>query len=336
MSWDSGQRSGFEAIINALDLPLLLVFGHRIESANAAARALLGDHIVEQDARLALRHPAAVELLAGRIEGPVVVTGLSGATSVWDVAATELQPGLRLVELRDRSAQSDVSRAHTDFVANASHELRTPLAAILGYVETLMEPKAGSDAPTRERFLGIVKREAARLQRLVEDLMSLSRIEAERHDAPQSLVNLSQLVQSIVNEIEAAGDVASPLAAEVSDRHMTLLGDAGQLTQLVRNLIDNAVKYGGAGNLVSVRIDENLHGHILLSVVDEGEGIAPEHIPRLTERFYRVDPARSRSAGGTGLGLAIVKHIVQRHRGQLDIRSEQGVGTTVTVSFPRA
>lgn len=335
MARDSEQRTGLEAALNALDIPLMLVNGHRIETANREARALLGDHIVGQDARLALRHPAAVELLAGRIEGPVSITGLSTPTSLWDVSATEIEPGLRMVELRDRSAQSDVSRAHTDFVANASHELRTPLASILGYVETLIEPKAGADKATRERFLGIVRREASRLQRLVEDLMSLSRIEAERHDTPQTPVDLAQLVPSIVREIESAGDVSNPLVADVSLPKAIVLGDPGQLTQLVRNLLDNAFKYGGPGKPVRVGVQQTAHGQILLSVIDQGEGIEAEHIPRLTERFYRIDAARSRAAGGTGLGLAIVKHIVQRHRGQLDIRSKTGVGTCVEVSFPR-
>jgi two-component system phosphate regulon sensor histidine kinase PhoR len=274
-------------------------------------------------------------LLAGRISGPVTISGLSTPSSTWEVAATEIEPGLRMVELRDRSAQSDVSRAHTDFVANASHELRTPLASILGYVETLMEPKAGADRATRDRFLGIVKREASRLQRLVEDLMSLSRIEAEKHDTPQTPVDLALLVPSIVKEIEAAGDVANPLIAEIGLSDAVVLGDLGQLTQLVRNLLDNAFKYGGPGKAVRVSVQSAPHGRVLLSVVDQGEGIEAEHLPRLTERFYRVDAARSRAAGGTGLGLAIVKHIVQRHRGQLDIRSQIGVGTSVDVSFPR-
>jgi two-component system phosphate regulon sensor histidine kinase PhoR len=335
MTRESGQRAGLEAALNALDLPLMLVSGHRIEMANLQARTLLGDHIVGQDARLALRHPAAVELLAGRVPGPVSVTGLSTPTSLWDIAATEIEPGLRMVELRDRSAQSDVSRAHTDFVANASHELRTPLAAIIGYVETLLDPKAGGDSATRERFLGIVRREASRLQRLVEDLMSLSRIEAERHDMPQTPVDLAALVSTIVREIEAAGDVANPVIPEVAVRGAVVHGDLGQLTQLIRNLLDNAFKYGAAGRPVRIGVSETPHGQLLLRVADEGEGIRAEHLPRLTERFYRVDPARSRSAGGTGLGLAIVKHIVQRHRGQLDIRSQPGEGTEVRVTFPR-
>lgn len=332
MARNAALNPQLSALLEALDQPLMLVSGQRIVGANQAAQALLGAHIVGQDARLALRHPDFVAMITGDAGGHVSVPGLSTTASLWDVGVSVIGDNLRVVALLDRSAQADVSRSHTDFVANASHELRTPLAAIIGYVETLMEPKAGAEAATRERFLGIVRKEASRLQRLVEDLMSLSRIEAERHDPPQTALDLGQLASTIVKEIEAAGDSTSLIKADTA-ANVKILGDAPQLTQLVRNLLDNAAKYAG-DKPIAIRVERNAHDRPALSVADEGEGISPEHLPRLTERFYRVDAARSRAAGGTGLGLAIVKHIVQRHRGQLDIRSVKGAGTTVTVSFP--
>lgn len=321
------------AVVESISQPLLLVGGERVAHANEAARTLLGGHIVGQDVRLAIRHPAALELLSGGQAGTALVSGLSTPTSVWEVSVHPLGSGWRLIELRDRSAQADVSRAHTDFVANASHELRTPLAAILGYVETLSEPQAGEDAATRFRFLGIVEREARRLQRLVEDLMSLSRIEAVKHERPDDTLDLAALARGVVDDVNVAGDGhhVSILAGEA----VRVTGDAGQLSQLTRNLIENAIRHGGVGKPVSVSVvEEPDRGTVCMTVSDEGPGISPEHLPRLTERFYRVDAARSRDAGGTGLGLAIVKHIVERHRGQLDIQSQVGAGTSVRVRFP--
>jgi len=327
--------SDVRLLVEHIGMPLLLVSGERVAIANASAKALLGEHIVGEDVRIAIRHPLAVSLLAGRQGGTVSIEGLSSPSSVWALSVQPLDKVWRLVELRDLSAQSDVSRAHTDFVANASHELRTPLAAILGYVETLMEPQAGGDPATRARFLGIVEREARRMQQLVDDLMSLSRIEAVRHDRPDETVDLVQIAQIAISDINGSHDATAAVMAQESDAHAQLPGDSGQLSQLVRNLVENAIRHGGASDPVSVRVRQD-GGNVDLIVTDSGTGIAPEHLPRLTERFYRVDPSRSRDAGGTGLGLAIVKHIVARHRGQLDISSALGVGTEVRIRFPSA
>lgn len=322
-------------LVERIGMPLILVSGERVAMANAAAKALLGEHIVGEDVRIAIRHPLAVSLLAERLGGTVSIEGLSSPSSVWALSVQPLDRDWRLVELRDLSAQSDVSRAHTDFVANASHELRTPLAAILGYVETLMEPQAGADPATRSRFLGIVEREARRIQQLVDDLMSLSRIEAVRHDRPDDSVDLAQIARSAVADINASHDTVAAVMTSDSVVHTHLPGDAGQLSQLVRNLVENGIRHGGASEPVSVCVLQDA-GNVELVVSDKGAGIALEHLPRLTERFYRVDASRSRDAGGTGLGLAIVKHIVARHRGQLDISSELGAGTRVRIRFPSA
>ena len=325
-------NASVETLVNRIELPLILVLGDRVSLANQAAQSLLGSHIVGQDVRLAIRHPAAVALVSGEREGAVSIPGLSTPMSIWEVSVRPIGQGWRVIELRDQSARSDVSRAHTDFVANASHELRTPLAAILGYVETLIEPQAGGDAATRNRFLNIVQREAQRLQLLVEDLMSLSRIEAIKHERPNDIVNLAAIAHQVVADVNIAHD-ASVANADASAQPVLMAGDAAQLAQLIRNLIENGIRHGGSEAPVSV--ETALDGStIRLVVADKGVGIETEHLPRLTERFYRVEASRSRDAGGTGLGLAIVKHIVERHRGQLDIDSQPGEGTSVRVRFP--
>lgn len=322
-----------DLLVDRIRIPLILVAGERVALANEAARSLLGAHMVGQDVRLAIRHPLAVSLLSEEQGGTASIGGLSTPSSVWEVSVQPLGEGWRLVELQDLSAQSDVSRAHTDFVANASHELRTPLAAILGYVETLLDPQAGGDPATRSRFLGIVQREARRMQQLVEDLMSLSRIEAVKHERPDDIVDLARIVREVVADVNAAHDGTTAIVAPGSGTQALLPGDAGQLAQLVRNLVENGIRHGGASEPVSVKAVQD-GAEVMLVVVDKGSGIEPEHLPRLTERFYRVDASRSRDAGGTGLGLAIVKHIVARHRGQLDFVSQPGAGTKVRVRFP--
>ena len=320
-------------LIDRIEWPLALVSGERIAVANPAARTLLGSHIVGQDVRLAIRHPEAVSLVASGDEGNVTIRGLTSPTSIWEVTVQPLGTGWRLIGLRDCSAQADVSRAHTDFVANASHELRTPLAAILGYVETLIEPQAGGDPVTRDRFLRIVEREARRLEQLVEDLMSLSRIEAVKHDRPDDAVDLASIARQVVTDINTAHDGKPVVQLAASVEPVQIAGDSGQLAQLVRNLVENALRHGGSDTPVLVEVGLN-DMQAKVSITDKGAGISAEHLPRLTERFYRVDAGRSRDAGGTGLGLAIVKHIVERHRGNLDIESQPGVGTRVEAIFP--
>ena len=241
-----------------------------------------------------------------------------------------------LVSLDDQSGRDAVERMRADFVANASHELRTPLAAILGYVETLLDPAAGADSALRARFLGIINNEAQRMQQLIEDLLSISRIEASKAQPLDEVLSLADLTRSVVAEITAGG---RPRAADIAltlTQDGTIRADRAQLSQVIHNLIGNAMKYGRAGTPVRVALDTTGHGLVRLSVTDEGEGIPAEHLPRLTERFYRVDSARSRALGGTGLGLAIVKHVTERHRGRLDIASEVGKGTTVSLFLPPA
>ncbi len=319
-------------ILDHIDVPAMLIEDEQVSYANSAARILLGNHIDGQNVRIALRNPAAVTLACSPSGGRVKLDGLSVASSKWDMACHVLDASTRLVTLSDISVEASVARAHADFVANASHELRTPLAAILGYVETIGDEKLDSDPDTRTRFLGIIKREAGRMQALIEDLMSLSRIEASKHDAPSGEVELVSVARQIAGEIEQKDRVQIDKNVD----SVTISGDHGQIAQVLRNLVDNAMKYGRKDGIVTISIEAAETGWIILSVHDEGDGIPPEHMPRLTERFYRVDASRSRAAGGTGLGLSIVKHIVERHRGRFDIASRAGAGTTASIMIRRA
>ncbi len=326
-------RSGMRDLIEHSGLPMLMLDGNRIIVANAAAREAVGSHIIGQDARVAFRHPVAVDLLARSGGGSVTIQGLTGPRSNWQMTRQPIDERYCLIELVNRTSEADVSRAHTDFVANASHELRTPLASIIGYMETL-EDEAETLPPEQTRkFYATVLREARRLQSLVDDLMSLSRVEAEKHDQPREKIDLALLT------MQAARDGAGPDRLDRLDfalpaGEMLVRGDHKQLEQLVRNLVDNAMKYGSPDEPVTIALEPGQRSMAVLTVQDRGEGIDAEHIPHLTRRFYRTDPGRSRAGGGTGLGLAIVKHIVERHRGRLDIASKRGVGTTVTVRIP--
>ncbi len=325
-------------VLDAIVAPVLLVQNGRVTLANAAARTLLGGHILGEDARVAIRHPAAAERLGtpGPIDGerPIELVGLGTRDQRWEMRLSEASDGQRIVHLVDQTGNYAAERMRIDFVANASHELRTPLASILGFIETLRD-EAGDDAEVRARFLKVMDDEARRMQRLVEDLISLSRIEAEKFRLPDSAVDLAQLVADTREELaDVAGDRGQDLVATIDPGIAAVSGDRVQLSQMLHNLIGNAMKYGRAGTPVTITLKRDDAGMIRLSIRDEGDGIAAVHIPRLTERFYRADAGRSRSLGGTGLGLAIVKHIVERHRGRLDIASQVGVGTTVSVILP--
>ncbi|HVQ10086.1 MAG TPA: ATP-binding protein [Allosphingosinicella sp.] len=324
-------------LLAAFGEPLLVVRDRRVLIANDAARALLGDHIEGADVRLAIRHPAAAEPLAGEGgDAPVSIelVGLGELGRPWEMAVAPLPDGSRLVRLADQSQARAAEQMRVDFVANASHELRTPLATLLGFIETLQDEEA-VDPETRQRFVAIMSGEATRMRDLLDDLMSLSRIEAERFALPRDRVDLIPLIDEVKTALKP---LAKGRALRVENELDEALvgGDRVQLGQMLNNLIVNAIKYGRPGTPVRIRLDEAAPDLVRLSVVDQGDGIPADHIPRLTERFYRVDPGRSRSVGGTGLGLAIVKHIVLRHRGRLDIASEPGEGTTVSVSLPRA
>ena len=341
---DITQDASFVGLLEGISDPLMLIERGRILRANRAAKRLLGTHIEGEDARIAIRHPAAAERLASQapMAEPVVVelVGLGSREQRWQMRIAplgEVDQVRRLVHLADHSGAYAAERMRVDFVANASHELRTPLAGILGFIETLADPDLGRDVETRQRFLRIMDGEARRMQRLIDDLISLSRIEAEKYRLPDCAVDLSELVAETVGVFRAShGDRGREVEMEITPDLPPVQGDRAQLSQLLHNLIGNAVKYGRPGTPIRVTLAEGPSGMSRIAVADEGEGIGPDHLPRLTERFYRVDSGRSRAMGGTGLGLAIVKHIVERHRGRLDIASTLGKGTTVSILLPRS
>ncbi|MDB5687091.1 MAG: ATPase [Rhizorhabdus sp.] len=314
-------------LIDAIDDPLLIIDAQHITHANDAAVALFGADKLDGDFRLALRHPLAAELLATdeptTASTPIELVGIGQQDRRWAMTIHVLERGARLVRLRDRTESWVAERMRVDFVANASHELRTPLATLLGFIETLGDSSAGGDEATRTRFLGIMMREARRMQQLVDDLISLSRIEADRFSTPQTPIALATVIEEAVGVIRSGiGDSGDRIRADIRESPH-VLADRVQIAQLVHNLVGNAIKYGRPGTPIRVSL-QPVGGKVRLRVSDEGEGIAPEHLPRLTERFYRVDPGRSRAVGGTGLGLAIVKHIAERHRATLAIASTLG------------
>ncbi len=334
------RHPGFARWADEEAAPMIGTTDNIVTLANKAAIRLLGPHIIGADIRTAIRHPAAAEWLADAgaagARQEVSLADFPRPGHRWTMRAAMLSGSDRIIILSDRSAIDAADRMRSDFVANASHELRTPLAAILGYVETLQDAESEAGGDTRRRFLSIIEREARRMQQLVLDLLSISRIEADRFRRPAAPVELSAIVSASVAQLRGGGDPrAQEIVLKLPEAPLSIMGDEAQLGQLVHNIITNAMKYGRAGTPIIVALEREA-GRVELSVTDEGDGIERRHLPRLTERFYRVDEARSRSVGGTGLGLAIVKHISERHKGELDIASEVGRGTRVSVSFPAA
>ena len=345
-------RRADAAMLENLPEPVLLLSAERaVLRANPAARDMLGPEAAGQgpDAAALLRHP----VLAGAMDD-----ALAEAHSVTvelhlpvpfprEVSArvVPLDPPLAdggrvLILLIDRSREAAIERTRADFVANASHELRTPLASLLGFIETLRGP-AADDPAAQRRFLGIMAEQGERMRRLIDDLLNLSRIEMEEHQPPLGEAPLAMILQA---EAEALGPLLKRrdmrLALDVPEALFAKPANPDQVAQVIRNLLENAINHGREGGLISVALkraaadDATTRQGALLSVTDDGPGIAKHHLPRLTERFYRVDQARSRQKGGTGLGLAITRHIVMRHRGRLVIESTEGIGTKVSVWLP--
>jgi two-component system phosphate regulon sensor histidine kinase PhoR len=325
------------ALVDALDEPALVVEGSIVRLANAPARTLLGGRIEGRDIRLAIRHPQALELILAHDSGDIDATGIVEPGRSWRLLVRRLWHRAALVRMIDRSDAVSAEKMRVDFVANASHELRTPLSTVLGYAETLADE---SDLPyeLRSSFGSTIRDEARRMLRIIEDLMSLSRIEADRFVAPGEFVEIADIVNTAVaNAGRVRGSGSCKFKVELADDLAPVRGDRAQLLQVLDNLISNALRYGCDRPGAEIDIAAERTGPwVVFSVTDHGPGIARDHLPRVTERFYRVDAARSRESGGTGLGLAIVKHIIERHRGSLEIRSTVGVGTSVTVRLPVA
>ncbi len=340
-----------EAIIAAVPDPLILLDQRRrIVGANTAAADFVGIPSPPRDLAAALRNPillaAADAVLRGEASRVVEFTLTIPVERQLRARFARIdQPSadgaVAVLSLHDVTELKRAEQMRADFIANASHELRTPLATLAGFIETLRGP-ARDDAEARERFLAIMSGQATRMARLVEDLLSLSRIELNEHVPPQGGVALAPVLDHLAQTLELrAGERGMQIRLALPSDLPEVQGDRDELAQLFQNLLDNAIKYGRAGSEITVGAETvtraSTNGertpvaYVSVAVRDRGEGIAREHLPRLTERFYRVDTARSREMGGTGLGLAIVKHIVNRHRGFLEIDSTQGEGSVFTV-----
>jgi len=344
-----------EAVIAAVPDPLILLDERRrIVRANAQAAAFIGITPEPRDLAAAFRNPAvlaAADAVLGGERARVVDFSLTVPVErqlrARFARIDHLSPdgAVAVLSLYDITELKRAEQMRADFIANASHELRTPLATLIGFIETLRGP-ARDDAEARERFLAIMHGQASRMARLVEDLMSLSRIELNEHVMPRDRVALSPLLRQIAETLELrAGERDICIRLAVPPDLPDVLGDRDELAQVFQNLIDNAIKYGRSGSEITLRAEtasrpnwgssSSENAMVCVAVCDQGEGIPHEHLPRLTERFYRVDTARSREMGGTGLGLAIVKHILNHHRGFLEVESTPGVGSVFTV-FLRA
>jgi two-component system phosphate regulon sensor histidine kinase PhoR len=240
--------------------------------------------------------------------------------------------GRVLILFRDLTREQAIEKMRSDFVANASHEMRTPLSSIMGAIETL-QGAAKNDAKARDMFLETMLGQARRMKRLIDDLLTLSRIELNEHVRPNAKVSLLDVARQAKSNLAGAAEEAKVAVGISGAGAVVVAGDGEELLQVVQNLLENAIKYGGSGGRVEIKCEQTGEDGTL-SVRDFGKGIAEFHIPRLTERFYRVNTQESRQRGGTGLGLAIVKHIMLRHRGRLGITSEPGRGSTFSVSIP--
>jgi two-component system phosphate regulon sensor histidine kinase PhoR len=331
---------------DALDVPVL-VLGRdaSVLHQNPAAEKALGPISLGAHISAKLRSPGVLDMVRETIvtntPNQIEHSERLPSERVYIVRSTPIRlPGTNTgsgaffaLSFRDISELRHIDRMRSDFVANASHELRTPLASLRGFIETIQGP-ARNDPKAQERFLGIMFDQTTRMSRLVDDLLSLSRLELKSHIAPDQKVDLVPLLGHVRDSLlPLAADLDVTIALQIPVGKVEVLGDRDELVQVFENLIENACKYGQEGKVVEVSLRQELSGAVEVSVADKGPGIPAEHVPRLTERFYRVSVEDSRSKKGTGLGLAIVKHILTRHRARLVVKSEVGKGTVFTVRF---
>jgi two-component system, OmpR family, phosphate regulon sensor histidine kinase PhoR len=329
------------ASIEALDMPVL-VMGSQADllAQNMAAERAFGDLSQGQHVSARWRSPGILDMIRETIEtgSPNQIEHSERLPSerVYIVRVapveTEGRP-LFLLSFRDISELRRLDRMRSDFVANASHELRTPLASLRGFIETLQGP-AKDDTKAKERFLAIMLDQANRMSRLVDDLLSLSRLELKAHLPPDQMVDLKPVLGHVRDSLSPlAADLGVEIRLDLPEEKIEVMGERDELVEVFENLIENACKYGQEGKVVDVVLRREPGGGTEVRVRDRGPGIPAEHVPRLTERFYRVSVEDSRSKKGTGLGLAIVKHILTRHRARLIVKSELGVGSEFTVRF---
>ena len=342
-------EASITALLTAIPMPALLVGrGERIIAANALTGSLFGPTITGRHFITVIRQPAVLDAvehcLADRqVHKTQYLATRRGQEQNFEVTCSYVDTPLgqgAVVVFHDITQLTQAEQMRRDFVANVSHELRTPLTALIGFIETLRGP-AKDDAGARERFLGIMANEAERMERLVRDLLSLSQVEGEARVRPTERVEILGLMESVRNALAPlARDADIEIEVTAEGGPVELQGDSDQLRQVLTNLVENAIKYGRSGKRVEMTLSavsemRDLQGPgVSVTVRDHGPGIDEIHIPRLTERFYRVDSHRSREMGGTGLGLAIVKHIVNRHRGRMRISSTLGEGTSIRIVLP--
>lgn len=343
-------KSRFDQILDGLNAAVFIIDANRgITFANKAAKKHFGTSIVGDSFLRVVRQPdclAAIDaVINGEGERSVEITMGAAPSTTFEVKVTSVGHGKAndtriALTFEDVSQIRDAELMRSEFVANVSHELRSPLTALAGFVETLSGP-AKDDVDARHRFLGLMEKEAARMKRLIDDLLSLSKLQGKERIRPSGHVDVHVLMQRVIATLTPISEQEQKnIDFKNNSKITTVLGDEDELIQIFHNIIENAIKYGALDTEISVEISDLDHvagvdGNVIsVSVSDQGGGIAAEDIPRLTERFYRADKSRSRIKGGTGLGLAIVKHILNRHRGRLQIESEVGVGSTFTIFLP--
>lgn len=345
----------FVNIIEKLADPFLLIDeDKKVKIANKSAENVFGEDILNNnisnylsdaealsaiDQVIATGNSDTIEFITPVPRSRSLLLRIHSLDETYDNNDEEDNSRTILLTLYDITSIREAERMRVDFVANVSHELRTPLASILGFIETLQGP-AKNDQTAADRFLQIMQDEASRMTRLIEDLLSLSHIEREAHIPPEENISLIKIIGSVTETLNLRCTKKNMVIKITKDREYdNIIGDRDQLTQVFQNLIDNAIKYGDENTEINISLQKaeseySEAEYVQIDITNMGSGIAPEHIERLTERFYRVDTARSRSLGGTGLGLAIVKHIVQRHNGHLSFHSEVGKNTTASILLP--
>ncbi|MFK7902962.1 MAG: ATP-binding protein [Nitratireductor sp.] len=331
--------------LNAIQEAVFILDSERhIVFVNQVGEKLFGKGFEGKDFVQVLRSPEILdsinEVYAGKRSASKVVAIDYPIRSHFSLMVRKVKGKLIVVSLKDISDMREAEKMRSDFVANVSHELRSPLTTLVGFIETLQGPAKG-DEKANERFLELMNHEASRMTRLIADLLSLSKVEANLRVRPREKINVLSIIQRIKSNLEEQAKLANTsIEVNFGDVKPTVIGNEDELTQVFQNLIENAIKYGDPNKSVKIWANifesvPNIEGRALCVVVeDEGEGIPKEHLSRLTERFYRVDTHRSRNMGGTGLGLSIVKHIINRHRGSLQIDSEIGVGSKFSVYLP--
>jgi len=342
-SKDTGQIAGpgvLGEVGRMLDDGLLVAdAGGTIISANNAAIRFLGEGLAGGSLSDIFAGDDVADVLAGLSAGCRLVHASHTSVAMeFNVRIRRMDDGMIMVLLLDMTLQRNLEKVRRDFVANVSHELRSPLTSLAGFIETILMNEV-RDWPTQQRFLRIMEEEAGRMSRLIDDLLSLSRVEVDEHIIPDETVPLTEVVKSVIASLETRA-ARRQMHIRLSDSRpdgagrLVMNGYADEINEVFHNLIENAVKYGFEGTDIEIDLSLPDGGTAVIAVTNRGEPIAEKHLGRLTERFYRVDKARSRQIGGTGLGLAIVKHIVNRHRGRMEISSSPEGVTRFAVTLP--